>query len=205
MPASDKSTEQLLVTVFICVIGALLLLVGLGIYFENELTNLFFIPRVIAEIGCLAERHDYALLLKVPCAGFGVWLEQVDMLSQRAAYMPISHAYRADIDAAWGVRPGRSCATGGQHCGIQDLLFVDIRMPELRHLIALGNAECMHPALDLAASARRWQHCAHSPTRALSLPAQAVPASLSTLCRAGRPRPRVRARRPPTRRDRRPR
>ena len=37
-----QQTEQLLVTVFICVIGALLLIVGLGIYFENELTSLFF-------------------------------------------------------------------------------------------------------------------------------------------------------------------
>ena len=34
--------DELLVTVFICVIGGLLLIVGLGIYFENELTSLFF-------------------------------------------------------------------------------------------------------------------------------------------------------------------
>ena len=34
--------DELLVTVFICVIGGLLLIVGLGIYFENELTRLFF-------------------------------------------------------------------------------------------------------------------------------------------------------------------
>ena len=34
--------DELLVTVFICVIGGLLLIVGLGIYFENELTSFFF-------------------------------------------------------------------------------------------------------------------------------------------------------------------
>ena len=34
--------DELLVTVFICVIGGLLLIVSLGIYFENELTRLFF-------------------------------------------------------------------------------------------------------------------------------------------------------------------
>ena len=40
--AEMKQTEQLLVTIFICVIGGLMLIVGLGIYFENELTQLFF-------------------------------------------------------------------------------------------------------------------------------------------------------------------
>ena len=40
--AQMKQTEQLLVTIFICVIGGMMLIVGLGIYFENELTQLFF-------------------------------------------------------------------------------------------------------------------------------------------------------------------
>ena len=42
MPPAVVQYDELLVTVFICVIGALLLIVGLGIYFENELTSLFF-------------------------------------------------------------------------------------------------------------------------------------------------------------------
>ena len=40
--AEMKQTEQLLVTIFICVIGGMMLIVAFGIYFENELTQLFF-------------------------------------------------------------------------------------------------------------------------------------------------------------------
>lgn len=114
--------------------------------------------RRFEELACAAHAADYALLLKVPCAGNGVWQDRVfndqgatsyshavfHPLGQRAAYMPISHRYRALLSETWGVRARASqpCAVGGQHCVIQDLLLLDLRMPELRKLIALGNAEC---------------------------------------------------------------
>ena len=108
--------------------------------------------KAIEEINCLAEQFDYAALLKVPCAGNGAWSSAargnaasgLHPLSQRAAYMPISHRYHASLDPKWGVEEGRGvpCERGGEHCAIQDLLLLDLRLPELRDLIRLGNEEC---------------------------------------------------------------
>ena len=85
--------------------------------------------------------HEYALFLKVPCAGAKLW-------SQRAAYLPISGRYHALLPAE--MAPGRhrgfrplACNLGGDHqCWIQDVLALDLRRPELRELVRLGNQEC---------------------------------------------------------------
>ena len=111
--------------------------------------------RTVEALSCLAHAHDYALLLKVPCAGSGgPWVDEVDALSglrskfhplsTRAAYMPLSGRHHALLNRSFGVgvTSRSACERGGQHCGIQDLLLVDMRMAELRTLIALGNAEC---------------------------------------------------------------
>ena len=104
----------------------------------------------IENISCAGAAADYATFVKVPCAGGGVWRDRLGKhlgfhpLTQRAAYMPISHKYHARFSAGWGVDGGRAvpCARGGEHCAIQDLLLLDLRMPELRELVRLGNEEC---------------------------------------------------------------
>ena len=118
------------------------------------------LSKTIEALSCLAHRYQYALMLKVPCAGGGgPWVDNVDPrsglhsrfhpLSTRAAYMPLSGRYHQLVNATFGVRRRSvgsvkhlACSEGGEHCGIQDLLLVDMRRRELRQLIALGNAEC---------------------------------------------------------------
>lgn len=70
-------------------------------------------------LSCLASQHDYGLFLKVPCAGGGVWRDEVSAkgggvsrggasadsfhpLGQRAAYMPISGRYHSLPSEGWG-------------------------------------------------------------------------------------------------------
>ena len=107
--------------------------------------------RVIEEIVSLAQAHEYAVMLKVPCAGGGgAWIDRpmpgsrFNPLGQRAAYLPLSGRYHALVERRWGVglSAASKCDVGGEHCAIQDLMLVDLQMAELRHLIALGNAEC---------------------------------------------------------------
>ena len=111
--------------------------------------------RVIQEVVELGQKHEYATFLKVPCAGQGVWQDQVDSrsglesktwhpLSQRAAYMSISHQHADSVNDTWGVgvTSRTLCSEGGQHCAIVDLVLLDLRLRELRHLVALGNEEC---------------------------------------------------------------
>jgi len=99
---------------------------------------------------CVAHRHGYAALLKVPCAGNGRMQEPTPRRgpwqfpnSHRTAYVPVSGRYYQQLPAAWGTDGRQPCASaGGQHCNIQDVLVLDLRMRELRGLIELGNREC---------------------------------------------------------------
>lgn len=121
-------------------------------------------------LGCMAADHDYAAVLKVPCAGCGSWVDSIGRRfspeSQRAAYMPISHRYHAAIPTSWGAHENHrkevSCGRGATACAVQDVLLLDLRMPELAGLIALGNAECgtafpldVHPRWEAAAATAR--------------------------------------------------
>ena len=99
---------------------------------------------------CLAHRHSYATLLKVPCAGSGRMHEVKPRggawqfpVSHRAAYLPISGRYYQPLPRSWGTDGRAPCAgAGGQHCNVQDVLVIDTHMHELRGLIDLGNREC---------------------------------------------------------------
>uniref|UniRef100_A0A7S0Q5V8 Methyltransferase FkbM domain-containing protein n=1 Tax=Coccolithus braarudii TaxID=221442 RepID=A0A7S0Q5V8_9EUKA len=95
----------------------------------------------IEELSCMLWEHEYALFLKVPCAGAKIW-------SQRAAYLPISGRYHAQLPAEMGGPKSRgfrrlACNLGGDpQCWVQDVLALDLRRPELRELVRLGNEEC---------------------------------------------------------------
>ena len=76
----------------------------------------------LACLSSAAEAADYATFVKVPCAGGGVWRDALGKhlgfhpLTQRAAYMPISHRYQSRFSPGWGMEPGRDvpCARGGE-------------------------------------------------------------------------------------------
>ena len=125
----------------------------------------------IEELSCMLWEHDYALFLKVPCAGAASW-------SQRAAYLPISGRYHALLPAE--MAPGRKrgfrrldCNLGGDHqCWIQDVLALDLRRPELRELVRLGNEEC---GVDYPADVHpRWSSPHPVPAARVSVPLGAL-------------------------------
>lgn len=115
---------------------------------DNETTS-----QVIERLNSNLWSHGYALFVKIPCRGSaGMHLDQDHKhhkhwraWSQRAAYMPLSGKHRTILPRNWGARAA-SCELGGRvaagDCGIQDLIALDVRQPELAGLVVLGNKEC---------------------------------------------------------------